>query len=142
MERNWRTRLARASLGIAALTFLGFGAWFLLRPGAIDGMGVLLGSSAARTEIRAMYGGLEVGLGVFFGISALRTSWLRPALFGQMTTLGGLAAGRIVGMVAEGVIDPSILLFTALELAGAALALVATLALLGDTPERSGPPAG
>jgi hypothetical protein len=141
MITGWRVRLARVSLGLTTLAFLGFGLLFLFRPDAIASMGVSLESATARTEIRGFYGGMEIGLGVFFGISLLRPRWFRPALLAQVAAFGGLAMGRIVGVLAEGSAEIVIWFFVAIELAAALLGLVAYLALLGghsiDDPAQS-----
>jgi hypothetical protein len=90
--------LRRLSLGITATAFTGFGVWLLCRPQALSRVGVQLPSPEARTEIRAFYGGLEIGLGLFFAAAAARPEWHRPALFAQTATLGGVAVTRAVSM--------------------------------------------
>ena len=138
---HWRSRLARISLGLAALGFGAFGLYFLARPEAMGSMIVFEEQASVRIEIRGMYGGLELGLGVFFGAAALRRDWFRPGLFAQMATLGGLAGGRILGMIAESEAPVSLVFFTALELGGAALGLAAYFALFGESgASRTAPP--
>jgi hypothetical protein len=140
-NRSWRIRLARASLALAALAFLGFGLLFLLRPESIQSMGVLLESATARTEIRGFYGGLEVGLGLFFFVSLLRVAWFRPALLAQAATLSGIALGRIVGIVVEGSGEVLIWFYASVEIAGALLGLVAYVAMIGvESKETSESP--
>jgi hypothetical protein len=129
-QHGWRVRLARISLGLVTLVFLGFGVLFLLRPEAIDSMGIVLESATARTEIRGFYGGLEIGLGLFFGIAMLRPRWFRPALLAQTATLGGIGLGRIVGVIYEGSAEAVIWMFIAVELAGAVLGLLAYVGMI------------
>ena len=131
MEHRARIQLARVSLVLTALVFFGFGALFALRPDAIGTMGVVTESITARIEIRAYYGGLGLGLGIFFALAAARRGWHLPALVAQIGSLGGLAAGRVLGMSLEGSAPIAMVLFAAVELAGVGLGLVALMALLG-----------
>ena len=50
---------------IAALIFLGFGVWFIIKPTALAGIGIEATSPSARTDIRATYGGFELGVAAF-----------------------------------------------------------------------------
>jgi hypothetical protein len=96
-----------------------------VRPELLGMLGVELARPAAVTEIRAFYGGLELGLALFFAVASTRDAWLAPALFAQAASLGGIVLGRLVGMALDGGVEPLILLFAAVEATGAALALVA-----------------
>jgi hypothetical protein len=84
--------LARLSLGLTAAAFGGFGAWLLVKPDALGKVGVEVPTPAARAEIRAFYGGLELGMAAFFAAAAARPTWFEPALILQSATLGGLVA--------------------------------------------------
>ena len=48
------------------LTYLVFGVWLLIHPSALDGYGIVLESATARADMRATYGGFEIGVGLFF----------------------------------------------------------------------------
>jgi hypothetical protein len=117
--------LPRVSLGLVGTTFLGFGIAFLLVPERMAEV-VELEARTSRPliEIRAMYGGFEVGLGVFFLVAIARTRWIRAALAAQILGLGGLAVGRIYGMAATSA-DRLMVLFAGLEIAGVVLGIVA-----------------
>jgi hypothetical protein len=129
--------LPRVSLGITAAAFTGFGAWLLLRPQALGRVDVQLPTARARAEIRAFYGGLEIGLGLFFAAAAARPAWHRPALVVQAASLGGAAIGRAVSMAADPPGDPLIRLLAVLETTAA----VGGLAALARTaPDAGGPP--
>ena len=116
--------LARLSLGITALAFAVFGAWFLVSPTSLGRIGLLLYHPNAVTEIRAFYGGLELALGVFFLLAMRRPTWLVPGLMAQALTLGAVAATRLVGIALGGTTEV-MLAFAAAEAAGCALAIVA-----------------
>ncbi|HEX8904439.1 MAG TPA: DUF4345 domain-containing protein [Longimicrobiaceae bacterium] len=118
-------RLARISLVLAALAFAGFGVALLVRPTLLGILGVQLPTPAAATEIRAFYGGLELGLAAFFFIASRRDAWVRPALFAQAAGMGGIVLARIAGIAVDGSAEPLVLLFGALEASGAILGLIA-----------------
>jgi hypothetical protein len=114
---------ARLSLALAALGFAGFGVAFLVRPSLLAAVGVALTEPAAAAEVRAFYGGLELGLAAFFALALARPAWHRPALVAQVAVFGGVVLGRAVGIVVDGVVDPLLLAFLALEAAGGLLGL-------------------
>lgn len=58
-------------------------------------------SAQGTTELRAMYGGLEIGLGAFFAVAAAKREWRRPALWAQTLGLGALAASRLFGIMSD-----------------------------------------
>lgn len=125
-----RARFARLVLGLGALLFLGLGSWFLIAPQALALVGLGADSPAARTELRATYGGFEVGVGLFLAWCAagdlLR---LRTGLVACACALGGFGAGRLVGLVVDRPPQPVFLVLLAAELSGVALPVLA-LALL------------
>ena len=116
--------LERLSLLLAALAFGGFGVWLLIQPTALSAVDITLATATARTEIRGFYGGLELGLAVFFTACAIRPEWHRPGLFAQAATLFCIAAGRLVGLAIDGG-DTAIVAFMLLEFLGGAIGLFA-----------------
>jgi hypothetical protein len=117
--------LARLSLGLTAAAFGGFGAWLLVKPGALGKVGVELPTPAARAEIRAFYGGLELGMAAFFAAAAARPAWFEPALILQSATLGGAALGRVFSLRADPGDAPLIRALAAVEAVAALGGLVA-----------------
>lgn len=118
------TLFARVVLWFAAASFLAFGAWLLISPEGMTQMGLPLGSQDWRIEIRAFYGGLELGLAAFLALCARRPAWSLPGLLAAALILGGIGAGRLIGMLADG-FKTSMVLAMALELGSAALAAAA-----------------
>ena len=118
--------LARISLVLTAMVFGGFGLTFLLWPEVLEITEVTLATPMAVTEIRAFYGGMELGFAIFFALAAARPSWFRPALVAQIGALGGLASGRIFGLIVDGSPDSLHFLLTGTEITGA---LIGGLAL-------------
>ena len=124
MEQNnpKQSRFARVVVILTGLITLGFGAAFLLVPAAMmEFVELDLTTPSALTEIRAIYGGFQIGLGTFLLICASNPTLFAPACLTGCLVLGGAALGRMVGMVVDG--DPlqSIVLLFTLELSGAVL---------------------
>jgi Domain of unknown function (DUF4345) len=94
--------LTRIALITAASGFAGFGTACLIRPkNMLDRVDVRARSARGTTELRAMYGGLELGLGAFFAAAAAKKEWSRPALLAQTLGLGALAASRLAGILRD-----------------------------------------
>ncbi|MBA3916131.1 MAG: DUF4345 domain-containing protein [Acidobacteriales bacterium] len=88
--------LTRLSLALTAAAFTGFGVACFARPRQmLAKIDVAPTSDTGITEIRAMYGGMELGLGAFFAYCATQDSLAKPALLAQITSLGGLALARL-----------------------------------------------
>ncbi len=86
-------------LVLAGLGFLGFGAWLLFDPvGGLASVGIAGTTAAGVVELRAFYGGLEVGLGLFLLLCAGNSDWQVPGLW--LVLLGNLAIGltRLYGI--------------------------------------------
>jgi hypothetical protein len=116
-------RFARLYVGLISLTFVGVGIAFLLAPlwgaGSVD---LVLPTATARTDVRATYGGLDLGFGLFLAACSHRNEWVRPGLLAVGLALGGFAAGRLVGLAAEGGLSGLLWGLLAIELPGALLA--------------------
>jgi len=81
--------LPRISLLLTALVFGGFGAVLFADPRILEHAGVVAAGPMGVAELRAFYGGLELGLAAFFLLAATRRAWHRPALVAQVLALGG-----------------------------------------------------
>ncbi len=113
------------TLGTVGLVFVAVGLAFLVNPVETAGFFLLKLGSRDRVEIRAVEGGLRLGLGVFFLVASRRDRWLRAAL-GSMILAGlGLAFGRAAGMVIERQFDRVHFGVLGLELGAAAVAYAA-----------------
>ena len=91
---------------LAALGFLGFGGWLVIDPaGGLAGVDIGATSPAGLVELRAFYGGLEVGLGLFLLACAARPAWRVPGLW--LVLLGNLSIGlaRVYGIASSGVFN-------------------------------------
>ena len=115
------TRAASIILWLDALAFLGFGLAFLLNPtGMMEGLDIAVPTVRAEIEIRAFYGGLELGFAAFLALAAMRPTWREPGLAASALLLAGTAFTRIGGQLAGG-FDATHAALAALELSGAIL---------------------
>ena len=95
--------LWRLILAVIALSYAGFGFAFLFKPDEWAAMvSVAFTSPAGRTDFRAVYGGLEFGVGVFFFLCALRREFVRLGLFASACALVAMATARSTGMLLDG----------------------------------------
>jgi len=85
--------------GVTALGFAGVGIAMLIFPNLMSIVGVKELTNSGTVEIRALSGGLELGIGLFFLLALNRPKWFRPALVAQVCLLGGLSLGRILGLL-------------------------------------------
>lgn len=117
-----RMRLSKVILWLGAIIFIVVGAMFIIAPASMPLSGVVMPPGPARIEIRAVYGGIEAGIGFFFAICALRPAWVQPGLAAAALISGGAGLARIFGFFAEGVFDPENAIYGGMELAGGLLA--------------------
>lgn len=119
-------RTARLVLLLFGLMFLGFGLAFAVAPWTMAGLVDLRATSPqAVTELRAFYGGLEIGLGVFMIACAATRQWLHAGLQCLLVVCGGIAAGRIFGLLVDASASNFMWAALATEVTGAALAVIA-----------------
>ena len=86
---------------IAALGVLGL-AYFIRPEEMASFSGALLMGNAAVTEVRAYYGGLQLGLAAYLAMALLRLDLLRPALTLLVLLYSALALARIAGLWLDG----------------------------------------
>lgn len=119
--------IARAVLLMTAVAFAGFGLWLLIQPETLGKVGIQLMEPSAFIEIRAFYGGLEIGFAAFLLYCARSGSMelLKAGLLASGLTLGGVAFGRLFGFIVDGQPTPLVLILTAMEVGGALVNLAA-----------------
>jgi hypothetical protein len=88
-------------LQLLALTGLGL-AYFILPHEMANLSGMLLMAPAAATDVRAYYGGLQLGLAAFIGLSLVRLDLMRAALTLLVLVYSALALARIGGLWLDG----------------------------------------
>lgn len=120
--------IERAFLAFVILMLGGFGVAFLLRPEATAGLvGIQLASTAARSDVRAVYGGLEIGLALVLVYCALDPSRVGPGLWLVAILFGAVAGARLLGTVLDRPVQPLTWKVLAVEAATALLALLLAL---------------
>jgi len=120
------TFLQKLTLGIAGLTAFGIGSFILTAPQAFyASYGITLGSDASLlSELRAPAAGLAA-LGAVM-LAGIQSPTLRPtSIVAALIVFLGFPAGRILGLLIDGVPSDGILAALILELAIAALCLFA-----------------
>ena len=113
----------RAVLLALSAGFVAFGVAFLLAPAKLAAYAdVSTTSRLGLIELRAFYGGIEIGLGVFLAVTAMRREWQIPGLLCALLSLLGVFGARIYAMTVEGWPGATVLVLLAIELAGIVLA--------------------
>jgi len=120
------TRLEKIALGISGTTALGIGAFILAAPQAFyASYGIALSNDASLlSELRAPAAGLAT-LGALMLAGILRATLARTSVVAALIVFLAFPAGRLVGIVADGMPSGGILGALILELAIAALCLAA-----------------
>ena len=111
---------AKVVLGIDALLFLLFGILYCLDPVKMAAsVGIPLNEAGAIIDVQGLYGGLEMGLGLFLGICARTEATLAPGLLAGSLTLGGIALTRMLAIARFGAPNTTVLGLVALDSIGA-----------------------
>lgn len=130
--------LARIITALNGATFGLTGVAFLVDPaGMAAAVDMAPDGPVAVNEIRAFYGGLEVGLGGLLLWAALRRTWLGPALVLQLAVVGGIVAGRLLGFAVEGLPGDPVPALLAIELVMGLTAALAYVRLRKPSSERA-----
>lgn len=133
-----------AILGLGALGFAIFGVQWLANPIAMaQPLGIVLTNGDATSDARAVYGGLEIGLGLFLAYSAWSPARRTQGLAAGALTLGGLGLARIAGvLVAPGGAGHTTDMLMITDLTGITLFTVAFLVSRRIDPNHFAPRAG
>ena len=90
----------RIFLGLSALLWLPYGIFCFFQPDFLAGAaGVASTSATGTTELRAMYGGLQAGVGALALLALFRPGLQRPALVTLAFLCGGLVLARLSGTI-------------------------------------------
>jgi uncharacterized protein DUF4345 len=110
---------------LTGVVFAAIGVYTLVDPAqtlALVGLQVIEVSS--RNEMRAVYGGLNLAVGLYL-CAAFGNAGLRPAALTFIALItGGLVFGRLVSLVVDGMPNTAIWYFLAIEVTGCVLALL------------------
>lgn len=113
---------ARLLLALVALAMVGFGAPYLIAPAemaAVTEVGAR--TPTARSDVRAQYGGFQVGVGAFLFACLARRDRTALGLLAAALTLGGFTLAHVGSILADGPVKPVVLGALAVEAVGAVL---------------------
>jgi hypothetical protein len=129
--------LARVILAIQLLVLAGLGLLYFIRPHEMSNLsGMLLLAPAAATDVRAYYGGLQLGLAAFLGLALLRSDLTHAALTLLVLLYSAMALARIGGLWLDGGAQQTFnLVALLLEVVSAGLAFWALRGVSRPAPE-------
>jgi hypothetical protein len=98
--------MARIFFSLTALIWLPYGIFCFFQPGFLaEAAGVVATTTTGTVELRAMYGGLQAGIGALALAAALRPALVGPALVASCFLFPGLAVTRLIAGLASGEIS-------------------------------------
>lgn len=128
-------KLANAFLKVQVAIWLPYGIYCAFTPGFLEGAaGLAASSSTGMTEIRAMYGGLQAGIGLLCLAALFRPDWMKSAILMLCFLTGGLALTRAFGLAIDGDASGYTLGALAFESVNATAAIWLTRSLAADEP--------
>ena len=99
--------IARVFLALSGLIWFPYGLYCFVAPGYLaDAAGIVSTNATGNIELRAMYGGLQAGIGALAFAGALRPAWMRSVLFAGCFLFGGLAVTRSLAAIGAGEVSP------------------------------------
>jgi hypothetical protein len=115
--------IARAFLALSGLIWFPYGIYCFVAPGFLaEAAGVVSTTVTGNIELRAMYGGLQAGIGALAFAGALRPAWMPSVLFAGCFVFGGLALARSLAALGAGEVSSYTAFGLVFEWTSAALA--------------------
>ncbi|MEM7611277.1 MAG: DUF4345 family protein [Pseudomonadota bacterium] len=117
--------LAKVTLWLFGLITLAFGVWSLFAPESLAALikwGIV--APASITEIRAFYGGVEIGLAAFWIAGALKPDLTRGALLSMLLVWGMVVISRGAGIILDDSYSSTMLGALIAEVAAAVMAFI------------------
>ena len=124
-------------LAVATVIWLGGGVYIFFDPGYLGrSVGVVSTSPTGAIELRAMYGGIQSGLGALALAGLVRPVFRRHAVVALAFMCTGLAVFRGIGATIAGELSAATTVMLAIEggVAAAAFVLLRQSSDSGDTP--------
>lgn len=120
-----RTILSKIILVAGALIYFAFGFAFLFHPDIITSMeGIVLPDRPAANHIRAVYGGMEIGLGMLLIYFCIVKDGVKSGLIVLAFSIGATALSRLYGIAFDQGGDMSNILSFVAEFSFAAMAFI------------------
>jgi len=99
--------MARIFLALSGLIWFPYGLYLFFQPTYLaDAAGIISTTATGHIELRAMYGGLQAGIGGLAFAGALRPALTRQVLFAGCFLFGGLAVTRLLAALGAGEFSP------------------------------------
>ena len=118
--------MGRIVLLVIGLLWIAFGVLGLIAPVMIVGaVGLDIGTADALAEARAMYGGAQIGLGLFFVHCSRADGSQRAGLIALALVAAGLCLTRSFGIAVDGARGGMTFIALTMEVIAAALAWIA-----------------
>jgi len=111
----------RAALFVLALLFLGIGVWLFISPEALEIFGIQLQGPEARIDVRATYGGMELGFAAFLLVCLRHDAWVRVGLTASGCVIAGFGFARLLAIGIEGQSTPMMWGLVGFEIMGVAV---------------------
>jgi drug/metabolite transporter superfamily protein YnfA len=90
-------------LALNTLSLIGFGIAFFVNPHSMTGQfGITLNGTDAIADVYAVYGGFEIGIGLFLAWCAWKSRALKEGLVAATFCLCGFFVGRLIGVISQG----------------------------------------
>ena len=90
--------MGKLILSASALVLIAYGFMSLIAPTLPAGLaGLVISNGDGFAEIGAMYGGLQIGLGLYCLLAVLRPEYYRAGLVLLVTVIGSVALARSLG---------------------------------------------
>ena len=110
------TRLTQLFLLLSGMGFILIGVNTFRDPvAAMAGVELGVQSINALNEVRANYGGMQMGIGLLLVSAALMTWLTRPALLALSLVTGGLVVGRLMSIMIDGMPNSTVQALLELE---------------------------
>src|SRR5262245_17798857 len=115
---------ARIFFALTAIVWLPYGIYCFFHPGYLaEAAGVAASTATGTVELRAMYGGLQAGVGAPAPAAALRPRLVASALLSSSFLFAGLATTRLVAAISAGDLSSYTVFALGLEWGSTALAV-------------------
>jgi hypothetical protein len=113
----------RVFLALSGVAWLLFGALGFFQPGSLEqSAGVSSLTPTGTIELRAMYGGLPLGIGALALVAVRRPAFVRSALVALVFLCAGLGVARLLASAAASELSSYTAMALVLELGSAAIA--------------------
>ena len=92
--------IGKGILGLSSLLFIGYGLACFYDPSiATSNAGLVMEGSSAFAEIGAMYGGLQMGFGLFCLIAVINSNYYRAGILALFIVIGFVGVTRLISQI-------------------------------------------